>query len=202
MGEITTGGVNVSECRESEGKKSDEAELSVRKRQTKESPGVSAKRVRGDNQPPDNHQEEGETDTEESRRPQDNILRGYSVAQADRVLLNIGGTHFETTIQNLTIDPKCIFALAINNGELTEMKTLTFDRDPTHFRHVLNHLRNRMYTDMRTLPNSISQLLECLQEAQYYALESLQRAVVAKLEQLTVVSPLVLPTWTSYAATR
>jgi hypothetical protein len=56
---------------------------------------------------------------------------------------------------------------------------------------VINHLRNRLFTDTRTLPDSIGQLLECLQEAQYYELGALQRTIVSKLKQLTVVSPLV-----------
>ncbi|XP_060565180.1 BTB/POZ domain-containing adapter for CUL3-mediated RhoA degradation protein 3-like [Ruditapes philippinarum] len=144
----------------------------------------------------DVHVEEEPTDTEEDRLNPDTTLRGYSVSEIDSVFLNIGGMYFETSLQTLTLDQTSLFALSSRNGELGESRTLTYDRDPTHFRMVINHLRNRLFTDTRTLPDNIGQLLECLQEAQYYELGALQRTVVSKLEQLTVVSPLTFPRWT------
>ena len=140
------------------------------------------------------------TDTEEGKIAEStalySALRGYSVCETDRVFLNVGGEYFETSLPTLMMDPKSLFSMTVNNGELRESRTLFFDRDPTHFRLVINHLRNRLYTDTRTLPETTGKLLECLQEAQYYELASLQQAIVSKLEQLTVVSPLALPRWT------
>ena len=61
-----------------------------------------------------------------------------------------------------------------------------FDRDPSHFRFILNYLRNGCKIDIRTLPKDSRYLYELFYEAQYYNLHKLMEAVVAKIEQCNV----------------
>ena len=132
------------------------------------------------------------TDTEDEPiiRPAVPVGR-YSMFAGDAVSLFIGGVKFETSGQTLRHDPNSLFAKALNNNEIVD-GTLLFDRDALHFRHVINHLRNGLYSDIRTLPDDVGQLTELLSEAQYYQMSSLIRVVISKLERLTIVTPFIL----------
>ncbi|XP_078350503.1 uncharacterized protein LOC144635272 [Oculina patagonica] len=88
------------------------------------------------------------------------------------VNLNIGGHHFTTSVQTLTKDPNSMLA-AMFSGRF-EMKpsedgTLFIDRDGTHFRFILNYLRNGKLT----LPEGATFLNELEEEAEFYQIQGI-----------------------------
>ena len=65
--------------------------------------------------------------------------------QKKKILLNVGGHHFETSLETLTSVPDTYFAsLFSGRFELTTDAegTYSIDRDGVHFRHILNFLRD------------------------------------------------------------
>lgn len=78
------------------------------------------------------------------------------------VILNVGGTIFTTRTSTLK-DSNSFFSGLINQNPLDS--TLFVDRDPTHFRHVLNFLRGSA-----TFPQQFGDLEELANEAEFYAL--------------------------------
>jgi len=88
-------------------------------------------------------------------------------APNDLIVLNIGGTHFQTRKSTL-LQSNSFFS-----GLVSFDTTLLFvDRDATHFRYVLNWLRG-----VRVLPedDTILNELEC--EADYYCIHTLVDAI-------------------------
>lgn len=82
----------------------------------------------------------------------------------------VGGERFATTLRTLCshegyfkgiVDPCCA-----HGGHVR------VDRDPTNFRHVLNHLRGS-----NTFPRSIDELDALRHEASFYSLDELVRAI-------------------------
>jgi hypothetical protein len=55
--------------------------------------------------------------------------------------------------------------------------TYFFDRDPAHFRIILNYLRNGAHIEIAVLPKEQRYLYEILQEAKYCKLLGLQDIV-------------------------
>ncbi|KAL9648283.1 hypothetical protein ABK040_001700 [Willaertia magna] len=102
------------------------------------------------------------------------------------VTLNIGGTKFQTTSQTLTNNSPHFFSNLIddrfssfenttvttnnNTNSDTEIKEYFIDRDPTHFRYILNYLRNG---GTCKLPSDCDVLGELLEEACFYQIEAL-----------------------------
>jgi len=92
-------------------------------------------------------------------------LKGY------RILLDVGGHHFSTTLETLTAVPDSAIGRMFSGRfpvKLTHEGLVFIDRDGTHFRHILNFLR-----DSETWKNSLKnrQLVELKAEARYYGLE-------------------------------
>ncbi|XP_057825917.2 FH protein interacting protein FIP2 [Cryptomeria japonica] len=86
------------------------------------------------------------------------------------VRLDIGGRKFTTKVDTLTLrDPNSTLAAMIS-GRLPSLRdpqsgTLLIDRDGTHFRHILNWLRDGVVPILDT-----SGYQELLREAEYYQL--------------------------------
>ena len=100
-------------------------------------------------------------------------------AATPTIQLNVGGTIFETTESTLARHPATFFgALARNRGAATR---LFVDRDPTHFRHVLNYLRSGVLA----APASDVAKRELLVEAEFYGMQSFARALCAPELDLT-----------------
>ena len=61
------------------------------------------------------------------------------------VRLSVGGVHFETSLETLCSDPNSMLA-AMFSGRHNVMKDedgrYFIDRDGTHFRYILNYLRD------------------------------------------------------------
>ena len=112
----------------------------------------------------------------------------YQKTQEKRVLLNIGGKVFQTSRVTLKADPTSVFAVMFRRGcpfRPYARDTYYFDRDPSHFRFILNYLRNGGYLDIMTLPHEKKYLLELLQEARFYMLGGLEELIVQRLRQVT-----------------
>ena len=61
----------------------------------------------------------------------------------DRVVLNVGGTKFQTTMETLKNGESSFLASMVNNNwqESNPTDEIFIDRDGTHFRYILNHYR-------------------------------------------------------------
>jgi hypothetical protein len=114
-----------------------------------------------------------------------------SVSGSDGIVrLNIGGQVFATTRATLENgggggQPTYFSALmsdahrhALDRGT----NAMFVDRDPTHFRHVLNYLRDGVVPLERL--DDAQQLTEILREAQFYAIEGLATKLRQHLEKL------------------
>lgn len=89
--------------------------------------------------------------------------------------LNVGGQMFETTVAILTTDPYSLLAACCRRKSPIRASTADgvyfFDRDWWLFRHILSYLRSGV------LPRELDVLKELYEEASYYRLEKLQRAI-------------------------
>ena len=80
------------------------------------------------------------------------------------MLLNVGGTLFETR-RNTLVTQNSFFS---ELGTRDEDEVIFIDRDPTHFRHILNFLRGSF-----TYPATRLEIAELVHEAHFYALNIL-----------------------------
>ena len=60
-----------------------------------------------------------------------------------------------------------------------------FDRDPAHFKFILNYLRNGAHLVMLTLPHEKLYFLELLTEARFFHVQGLVKIILDRLEQVT-----------------
>ncbi|KAH9513362.1 hypothetical protein Btru_034735 [Bulinus truncatus] len=95
--------------------------------------------------------------------------------QETRIKLDIGGHLFTTSLLTLTKDPNSMFAAMFSGRH--EIKTeadgnFFIDRDGTHFRYVLNYLRDGCVKE-GTLPMNETMWRELLTEAEFYQLNEL-----------------------------
>ena len=98
------------------------------------------------------------------------------------VKLNVGGSHFTTSLQTLTRDPNSMLAAMFSGRhevETTEDGSFFIDRDGTYFRFILNYLRNGELI----LPEGAKFLEELEVEARFYQVQGL-------LDELKVVRAL------------
>lgn len=98
--------------------------------------------------------------------------------QSSPVHLNIGGHRFTTSLQTLRRDNDSMLATMFSGRHKLVQEpdgSYFVDRDGTHFRHILNYLRDGFRADM--LPQDEVSLREIMNEAQYYQLNDLITAV-------------------------
>ncbi|EFP09823.1 hypothetical protein CRE_21330 [Caenorhabditis remanei] len=107
------------------------------------------------------------------------------------VKLNVGGTIFHTTEQCLEGRIKTYYEIekykfkleqknkADTDGQVKEMDPLFFDRDPEHFRLILNFLRDGKVN----LPDSDKEVEEILEEAKFYHLIELSNYCTHHLDR-------------------
>ena len=108
-------------------------------------------------------------------------------SQEGRVILNIGGQCFQTSRVTLMADPTSMFALMLRKGcpLRPSRNTYFIDRDPSHFKFILNYLRNGAHVDICMLPHEKRYLLEMLMESRFYMLSGLEDIILARLKQVT-----------------
>ena len=94
-----------------------------------------------------------------------------------RIMLDVGGTRYSTSRSTLTKYPESMLGVMFSGRhDLETMKcsdgSFFIDRDGTHFRHILNYLRDEE-EGIRRFPRSPEVLQEILHEAKYYQLDGL-----------------------------
>ena len=88
------------------------------------------------------------------------------------VKLNVGGQYFTTTVQTLRKDPNSMLAAMFSGtfGKKTsEDGSFFIDRDGTHFRFILNYLRDGELI----LPEGAKFLKELRKEAEFYQIQGI-----------------------------
>ena len=102
--------------------------------------------------------------------------------QSGRLKLDVGGHKFTTSCTTLTSQPDSMLA-AMFSGRHTLVKdeegAYFIDRDGTHFRFILNYLRDGQLGE-GTLPEDRFQLQEILRESDYYQLTELAQHIRVK----------------------
>lgn len=91
-----------------------------------------------------------------------------------RIMLSVGGTYFETT--STTLRAKDSFFCGLCESNRNPEDIIFIDRDPKHFRYILNYLRG---SDV--LPEDILDLNELIVEADFYSLNDLCDSIKTKL---------------------
>ncbi|KAK4519543.1 tRNA-His guanylyltransferase [Mucor velutinosus] len=103
----------------------------------------------------------------------DETNREY-LPKSGKIRLNVGGSMFETSLSTLRRDTNSLLATMFSGRHLISAESdgsYFIDRDPSHFRLVLNYLR-----DLRIPPTILQDTKICqelLQEAKYYCIEGL-----------------------------
>ena len=94
------------------------------------------------------------------------------------IRINVGGTDFWTTKTTLENQKSSFFKSLVSYPFCDDATTgITIDRDPTHFRHVLNFLRNSP-----SFPDDTNHLHELYNEADYYCLDDLKALLNKQIE--------------------
>ncbi|XP_065914492.1 uncharacterized protein [Dysidea avara] len=112
--------------------------------------------------------------------------------QGQRIVLDVGGTRFSTSNSTLTKYPESMLGVMFSGRhDLEPMKcsdgSFFIDRDGTHFRHILNYLRDGEEV-MESLPQSPETVRELLREAKYYQLKGFVTALKPLVREVSVVS--------------
>ena len=98
--------------------------------------------------------------------------------QSSRIKLDVGGQIYTTSLQTLRLDSSSMLAAMFSGRhKLVQESDGSFfiDRDGTHFRHILNFLRDGF--DPELLPRDERSLKEIQHEAHYYQLTGLVGAI-------------------------
>ncbi|CAG2219660.1 unnamed protein product [Mytilus edulis] len=93
------------------------------------------------------------------------FLQSLQDTQENTLTLNVGGMKIETNKNTLRADPSCVFALMLQplSPFRPSNNVYFFDRDPAHFKIILNYLRNNCNVEKRYLPREHIYLYELLQ---------------------------------------
>ena len=79
----------------------------------------------------------------------------------DQIRINVGGVYFETRVGTLTVIDSFFRGIV----DCSDITSLFIDRDPTHFRHILNFMRQAP-----TFPQTVHGLEELIVEMDFYSL--------------------------------
>jgi len=100
-----------------------------------------------------------------------------------RIKIDVGGAHFTTTSATLTRFPDTMLGAMFSGRHklvIDESGHYFIDRDGTHFRHVLNYLRNPKEFDQTTIDAVHKKELK--KEAEYYGLGELMFPAPEEIE--------------------
>lgn len=108
-------------------------------------------------------------------------LAEWSDIQAGRVVLDIGGTRFLTSKTTLRADPGSLLCAMVRQGSpmrpwrVDDGTPVYFlDRDPVHFRHILNYLRLGSMWSINSLPREVRYLHDLKAETDHFNLVGLK----------------------------
>ena len=111
-------------------------------------------------------------------------------AQDEKIVINVGGTRFQTSKSTLKNDPQCILAkMVCDDSEFlptrdNNVPVYFIDRESAHFRFILNYLRNGCQVDLDTLPKDHRYLHEILTEARFYCCRGLERKILQMIHNM------------------
>lgn len=103
--------------------------------------------------------------------------------QSSRVKLDVGGQSFTTSLQTLKLDSESMLAVMFSGRHKLVQEgdeSYFIDRDGTHFRHILNYLRDGFNPEL--LPQDERSLKEIEKEAHFYQLTGLVSAIASLLD--------------------
>ena len=105
------------------------------------------------------------------------VMRKKFIFSGPRIVLDVGGIHYSTSRSTLTKYPESMLGVMFSGRhdlETMQCKDGSFfiDRDGTHFRHILNYLRDGEEV-AEFFPKSTDVLLELIHEAKFYQLDGL-----------------------------
>jgi hypothetical protein len=98
------------------------------------------------------------------------------------ITLNVGGRRFTTTLKTLTKNPNTMLAQMFSGSFAVETDrdgNYFIDRDGTHFRYILNFLRDGSCN----FPNHVAK--ELLAEARYYKIDELVKYILQTFPEAT-----------------
>ena len=119
------------------------------------------------------------------------IFKKLQETQEERIILEVGNQQFHTSRVTMRADPNSLLAMLFRKGcpfrpsTSYGRPTYYFDRDSSHFRFILNYLRNGAMVKEGSLPRERRYLLEMLCEARFFRLRGLEDAILARLEHST-----------------
>ena len=117
------------------------------------------------------------------------MVKEETLKNANQVKLNVGGTLFRTTISTLTACPDSMFsAMFSGRHELAKDEDgfVFIDRDPTHFRLILNWLRGYSNKKMYIPTLNDREKEELLEEAEFYLFTPLVNAIKARKSKVNL----------------
>ncbi|KAH3766106.1 rab9 effector protein with kelch motifs [Pelomyxa schiedti] len=116
-------------------------------------------------------------------------LAATCIGSSQRIItLNVGGTRYDTSINTLTKDKNSMLAVMFGGRyEVTVSPdgSVFLDRDGTHFKYILNYLRDGHVS----LTRDKLLLKQLLQEAEFYQLEGLKTHIKEKLQKTRQTTP-------------
>ncbi|VDN31787.1 unnamed protein product [Cylicostephanus goldi] len=89
------------------------------------------------------------------------------------VVLNVGGTKFETSLETLRKNPGPRDRSVLADLNYVEGEEFFINRDPTHFNMIINYLRNGNVS----IDEDECTLAQMKREAQFYGLEDLAQHI-------------------------
>lgn len=131
--------------------------------------------------------EAGDRDTSQGQE-----LNKLLQQQKSKVVLNVGGLLFTTSIATLTKYPDSMLATMFSGRHTLfpeEDGTYFIDRDGTYFRYILNYLRCGDDVVLEVKPSILNELLA---EARFYQLEGLKDAIQAILSDPELVEETIV----------
>lgn len=135
--------------------------------------------------------ENAESDVVTEKEPEniesDEDLRFLKDVQSNKVILNVGGARFETSRLTLRKDPESLLArlFTTESSVVPQGNSIFIDRDPSHFKVILNYLRYDLNINAAVLPRERKYLIELKQECEYYRVKGLLKIVKKKLKYVT-----------------
>jgi len=115
-----------------------------------------------------------------------NKIKDIAQFQSEKVRLNVGGIHFETSLATLRRDPRSLLAVMFSGRHSLKPEadgSYFIDRDGTHFRIILNYLRDFRISTRVTDDSKIVD--ELTQEAAYYQIAGLSKLKWMNLPRMT-----------------
>ena len=106
-------------------------------------------------------------------------LKTMAECQRSHIILNIGGSRFETCVPTLQSDlSSVLFYMVLKESPMKSYSVdnihiYFLDRDPRHFVHILNYLHSSCNADLSTFPRTIFALHELQRECIFYNLSHL-----------------------------